>query len=107
LIAFIAFGVWAILGTPQDGVGQVVSIAFSVNIGFFVFNMIPIPPLDGSRVLYALAPEFVRRGMEAIERFGIFFVFVIVLLAGSVISMFMGTAIQFFEEIFAYVFGLR
>lgn len=107
LVAFVAFGAWVILGVPQDGIGQVLSVAVAVNIGFFVFNMIPIPPLDGSRVLYALAPEFVRRGMEAIERFGIIFVFAIVLLASSVIGMFMRTAVQFFVEVFAYVFGLR
>lgn len=107
IVAFVAFGIWVLLGTPQDIIGQVLSIAISVNIGFFVFNMIPIPPLDGSRVLYALAPEFVRRGMEVIERFGIIFVFAIVLLASSVIGGFMRTSVQFFVEIFAYVFGLR
>ena len=107
IVAFVAFGIWVLLGTPQDTTGQVLSVAISVNIGFFVFNMIPIPPLDGSRVLYALAPEFVRRGMEVIERFGIIFVFAIVLLASSVIGGFMRTSVQFFVEIFAYVFGLR
>lgn len=41
-----------------------------VNIGFFVFNMIPFPPLDGSRFLYAVAPEPVRGVMRAIESLG-------------------------------------
>jgi Zn-dependent protease len=107
VIAFIAFGVWVLVGAPQQGIGQLLSIAVTVNIGFFVFNMIPIPPLDGSRVLYSLAPEFIRRGMEAIERFGIIFIFVIVLLASSSIGVFMRTAVQFFVELFSYVFGLK
>ncbi|MCA9348613.1 site-2 protease family protein [Candidatus Saccharibacteria bacterium] len=50
-----------------------------VNIGFFVFNMLPVPPLDGSRVLYAFAPDSVRRLMDNLERMGILiimFVFV-------------------------------
>ena len=42
-----------------------------VNIGFFVFNMIPFPPLDGSRLLYAFAPEPIQRFMKQIEGFGI------------------------------------
>lgn len=41
-----------------------------MNIGLFVFNMIPFPPLDGSRVLYALAPEPVQKVMMQIESMG-------------------------------------
>jgi Zn-dependent protease len=41
-----------------------------VNISFFAFNMIPFPPLDGSRVLYAFAPDGVRNVMERIEGMG-------------------------------------
>jgi Zn-dependent protease len=42
-----------------------------INIGFFVFNSIPWPPLDGSRVLYAFAPRPLQEIMESIERMGI------------------------------------
>jgi Zn-dependent protease len=41
-----------------------------VNIGFFIFNMIPIPPLDGSRLLYAFAPDWLREIMQQIEAAG-------------------------------------
>jgi Zn-dependent protease len=108
LIAFVAFGIYAIIGAPSvsAGIGQIISTIVLVNLGFFVFNMIPIPPLDGSRVLYALAPEFIRRGMEAIERFGVMFIFFIVLVASSVIGTFMLAAINFFVDIFSRIFGL-
>lgn len=107
LIAFIFFGIYALTGAPATGIiSQILVITVTVNLGFFVFNMIPIPPLDGSRVLYALAPEFVRRGMEFIERYGIVFVFVIVLLASSLIGKFMLASIQFFLVVFARIFGL-
>lgn len=52
-----------------------------VNVGFGVFNMIPWPPLDGSRLLYAFAPEPLQQLMRRIEGFGflgiIFFMFVV------------------------------
>jgi Zn-dependent protease len=43
----------------------------AVNLSFFVFNMIPFPPLDGSRLLYALAPEPLQRIMYQIESGGL------------------------------------
>jgi Zn-dependent protease len=106
VIAFIFFGVYALAGGPGGVVGQILTTVVLVNLGFFVFNMIPIPPLDGSRVIYALAPDFVRRGMEAIEQYGIIFVFAIVMLASSFIGAFMGSAIGAIVNLFAQIFGV-
>ena len=78
----------------------------SVNIGFFIFNMLPIPPLDGSRVIYALAPEFVRRAMEVVERMGIVVIFVLVMLAGSVIGPILSGAILWIWDAFSLIFRL-
>ena len=77
------------------------------NLGFFVFNILPIPPLDGSRVLYALAPDGARRFMETIERQGIFVVFAIVLLFNRQLGEGMGAAINFFYNLFAQIFGVQ
>ena len=108
VLAFIGFGVWGIMGLAGTGgtVSVILLLFVQVNLGFFLFNILPIPPLDGSRVLYALAPEFVRTAMRAIERFGIIVVFAIVLLAGSVVSAYMGTAIDFFLNMFSHIFRI-
>lgn len=107
LLAFVTFGIWALVGMPQTGVGaQILATAVSVNLGFFLFNILPIPPLDGSRVLYAVAPEFIRTGMRFIERYGIFLVFIIVIVFSTFISAYMSAAIQFFLDIFTTIFRL-
>lgn len=112
VIAFVAFGVGVIGGViTADGVlvstfGMIVQTFVTVNLGFMVFNMIPLPPLDGSRVLYALAPEFVRRGMEAVEQFGLLFIFSIILLANSLIISYVVQGVNFFMQMFGWVFGL-
>ncbi len=106
-IAFIFYGIWVLSGTPTgDIIGQILSLMITVNLGFFLFNILPIPPLDGSRVIYALAPEFVRTGMRYIEQFGIVLVFILVLAAGSLLGAYMNGAINFFLDIFAAIFRL-
>lgn len=61
---------------------QVLSVFVSLNIGLFVFNLVPIPPLDGSRVLYAFLPESAQSVMDQIEPYGFFIVFGLVLVGG-------------------------
>jgi Zn-dependent protease len=58
---------------PQIGTTayEIFSIAIFLNVGLFVFNSIPWPPLDGSRLLYAFAPRGLQEVMENIERAGI------------------------------------
>jgi Zn-dependent protease len=113
LIAFVVFGIGAVTGIiTAEGVyntfaGIVVWTAVQVNLGFFIFNILPIPPLDGSRVLYALAPEFIRRGMEVIERYGVLFVFILVLLASSVVGVVMGTIMQRIHDSFSTYLGRK
>ncbi len=58
---------------------QALLIFVQINVGLFVFNMIPLPPLDGSRLLYAFAPEALQGVMAQLEQFGIFIVFALLL----------------------------
>lgn len=107
LLAFISFGVWVVVGLPEGGIGALIlQAAIFVNLGFFIFNMIPLPPLDGSRLLYALAPEFVRRGMEIIERQGLILIFLIVLVASPFIGSIMVRVSDFFIGVFSHIFNL-
>lgn len=108
VIAFVTFGLWVILGSPPitQLAGEILITAYTVNLGFFIFNIIPIPPLDGSRVIYALAPEFVRSGMRAIERYGLIVVFAIVILFNAQIGTFIVSAMSFFIDLFSSIFRL-
>ena len=60
---------------------QILFIFMIVNIALFVFNMLPIPPLDGSRLLYAFAPETVQRFMGTLENFGVILIFSLIVVA--------------------------
>jgi Zn-dependent protease len=57
-----------------------------VNVGFMVFNLIPFPPLDGSRLLYAFAPEPLQDIMRQIESFGFFSILIFMFIVFNFVS---------------------
>ncbi len=61
-----------------------------VNVGFFVFNLIPFPPLDGSRLLYVVAPIGVRDVMDRIERAGMMALLLFMFIGGPLLSPIIG-----------------
>ena len=69
-------------------------IFIMVNVAFFVFNMIPFPPLDGSRLLYAFAPEPLQRLMYSIERMG----FMAIILFFIILVPFIGPLITYLNS---------
>lgn len=78
--------------TQSGNMNNFFGIFVSINVALFVFNMIPFPPLDGSRLLYAFAPEPLQALMARIESLGliaiiIFMVLFFNLLGPTVISI--------------------
>lgn len=72
VIASVAALLFNIFDPVSGGAAyDVFRIAIALNVGLFVFNMIPWPPLDGSRLLYAFAPRPLQEVMENIERSGL------------------------------------
>lgn len=65
-----------------------------INISLFLFNMLPVPPLDGSRLLYAFAPEPLQRVMRTIEAFGLFAILAFVLLLMPIIGPYYSDILQ-------------
>jgi Zn-dependent protease len=105
LLAFIIYGIGVLIHPEAGTLGAtIIALGVQINLGFFIFNILPFPPLDGSRVLYAIAPDFIRTGMRAIERYGIFVVFILVLVFSPYIGAFMTGAIDFFINLFSQIF---
>jgi Zn-dependent protease len=63
----------------DTAMASILTTFVAINVALFVFNLIPIPPLDGSRVLFALAPEALQDMMAQLEQVGIFIIFALVL----------------------------
>ncbi len=56
----LAFGTNFMLTTTGSVIADVISCTIAINVGLGIFNLIPLPPLDGSKILLALLPTRAR-----------------------------------------------
>ena len=61
------------------GMHLVLSLIMVININFAIFNMLPIPPLDGFHVLRNILPYELARQLEGLERYSMIFLIIILM----------------------------
>ena len=66
---------------PDSFFAAILPIVVKINIILGAFNLIPIPPLDGSKILMSFLPERVQEKLSRIEPYG-FFILVFLLFTG-------------------------
>ncbi|HUI93555.1 MAG TPA: site-2 protease family protein [Chitinivibrionales bacterium] len=104
LIAIIALGIETLLG-PQGGAGVSGALEFvaRINIILGAFNLIPIPPLDGSKVLMAVLPREMQESLAKLEPYG-FFILAFFILTGLLNPVIAGMQNTLYSMI-AHLFG--
>lgn len=71
ILAFLALLIYSILSMPNTSKVALLLVSFArINIILAAFNLIPIPPLDGSKILMGFAPTNVQAFLMRLERFG-------------------------------------
>jgi Zn-dependent protease len=86
-----------------EGAARLLSTFFTLNVALAVFNLLPIPPLDGSKILGTILPPGFESALDALDRFGY------ILLIVAVFTGVFGVIFSIIMPLAAYPFtiGLR
>jgi Zn-dependent protease len=76
---------------------QLLAYSVIINCVLALFNLIPIPPLDGSRIVAMLLPAALRTQYSRLERFGMIIIFVLLVTGplGWLMSFFLKPVLNF------------
>lgn len=85
LVALIILGLWVAVGPLFSGelttalqvLQMLLAMTYVTAIIYSVFNLVPVPPLDGSNVIYYLGNENLRRFLDMIRPYGFFIIIIV------------------------------
>lgn len=70
-----------------------------INVVLAIFNLVPIPPLDGSAVITRFLPKAWEDGWASLRKYGMFILIALVLLRPEVLSAVLNPAVELWERL--------
>ncbi len=103
----IALGCAAVLvhGTLSGRLGEVVFLTYLLNLVLGIFNLVPIPPLDGSRILGAFMSDYAYTRWSALDQYGMFAIFGIIVLFRRQFSTLFVSALETSSDVMRTLVG--
>ena len=93
-VSMLCLYVYWIAGGANEVILQIILYSLTINLGLMIFNLIPIPPLDGSHVLESLLIRRTGPGpFVFLERYGS--ILLLILLLTGIVSTILGGAVTY------------
>lgn len=86
LFLALVFGLTLRFATLPPGADSVFAVITLINLLLAIFNLVPIPPLDGSKLLFAFAPNISPRIRQLLEQNGFILLLLFIFFGFSIIT---------------------
>ena len=87
-VAFALAGLYRLIASPGSLASVILFYGVAINLFLTFFNLIPIPPLDGSRILARFLPERYSYYLARVEPFG-FVIIILLVMVGALGSLYL------------------
>ncbi len=104
LIALVTAFIWKIIGSQGITTDSIIWFIFDINIILAVFNFIPVPPLDGSKILAGILPRRYSHLIYNLERYG--FLILLLLVFTGITGKILIPAVNFIEKLILTAVGI-
>lgn len=114
LLAIVGCFIWVLLikiqYTSLVNIPQIITdifrVTFSLNVSLFIFNLLPIPGLDGFWILRDLKPDFFYKYSDKIYRYQQFVIIAVIILGGRILSVPVASLSRMILRIVTTIIGL-
>lgn len=105
LANFIMAIIWLMLWQhiPNSGFNQMAYFGIILNLMLMVFNLLPIPPLDGSRIISAFLPNHTAIQYNRLERWGFLIILVLLFIPFGNTNILAGTLFPIVYDLFSFI----
>ena len=87
VLCAVSYGLLCRFTNPAAAITELVFIGLQLNLALFVFNFIPVPPLDGSRIVDGFLPYRLRGQWEQVQRYSWVILLGVIFFGGSLMQV--------------------